>query len=77
MVVGTARRGTTGDRHRSVGRLADMPADPRPASEPVHDVDVLLDVRIPVRDGLELSANLLLPVPAPEAPTSASRRSWR
>jgi len=35
---------------------------PRAASEPVHDVETLLDVRIPVRDGLELSANLWLPV---------------
>jgi hypothetical protein len=40
-----------------------MPAEPRPASEPRHDVDCWLDVRIPMSDGLELSANLWLPVP--------------
>jgi hypothetical protein len=33
-----------------------------PASEPVYEVERRLDVRIPVRDGLELSANLWLPV---------------
>lgn len=32
-------------------------------SPPVHDVERRLDVRIPVRDGLELSANLWLPAP--------------
>jgi uncharacterized protein len=37
--------------------------DGRPASEPVHEVKRQLDVRIPVRDGLELSANVWLPVP--------------
>ena len=36
----------------------------RPASEPSHAVEVRRDVRIPVRDGLELSANLWLPVAA-------------
>ena len=44
-----------------------MSSEPRPASEPRHDVDCRLDVRIPVSDGLELSANLWLPVPRPEA----------
>ena len=34
----------------------------RPASLPTFDVQVRRDVRIPVRDGLELSANLWLPV---------------
>jgi putative CocE/NonD family hydrolase len=33
----------------------------REASRPEYEVDVLSDVRIPVRDGLELSANLFLP----------------
>ncbi len=36
--------------------------DSRPASGPSHAVDVRRDVRIPVRDGLELSANLWLPI---------------
>ncbi len=40
----------------------------RPASEPRHRVEVLRDVRIPVRDGLELSANLWLPVAGSDAP---------
>ena len=40
----------------------------RPASPPRHDVRALHDVRIPVSDGLELSANLWLPVPGPDAP---------
>ncbi len=35
----------------------------RPASPPIHAVAVLRDVRIPVSDGLELSANLWLPEP--------------
>ncbi|HEY3162831.1 MAG TPA: CocE/NonD family hydrolase [Candidatus Limnocylindrales bacterium] len=35
----------------------------RPASQPVHRVAALRDVRIPVSDGLELSANLWLPEP--------------
>jgi uncharacterized protein len=39
----------------------------RPASEPVHDVQTHLGVRIPVRDGLQLSANLWLPRPHPGA----------
>ena len=34
----------------------------RPASAPTHPVETRWDVRIPVRDGLELSANLWLPV---------------
>ncbi len=38
--------------------------DPRPASPPINGVEVRRDVRIPVRDGLELSANLWLPVDA-------------
>jgi putative CocE/NonD family hydrolase len=39
------------------------PETTRPASQPVHGVAALRDVRIPVSDGLELSANLWLPVP--------------
>jgi putative CocE/NonD family hydrolase len=39
----------------------------RPASQPVHAVAALRDVRIPVSDGLELSANLWLPEPRPVA----------
>src|SRR3954447_24620920 len=31
-------------------------------SEPLHDVETAWDVRIPARDGVELSANLWLPV---------------
>ncbi len=42
--------------------------DERPASEPRHRVEVRRDVRIPVRDGLELSANLWLPIPMADAP---------
>lgn len=34
---------------------------PRQASQPHYDHEVRLDVRVPVRDGLELSANLWLP----------------
>jgi putative CocE/NonD family hydrolase len=40
----------------------------RPASQPRHEVGVLFDVRIPASDGLELSANLWLPQPRPDAP---------
>jgi uncharacterized protein len=50
--------------------MSDEPVDPeiaRPASQPVHAVAALRDVRIPVGDGLELSANLWLPVPRPGA----------
>ena len=36
---------------------------PRPADPPRYEPDVRWDVRIPVRDGLELSANLWLPRP--------------
>jgi putative CocE/NonD family hydrolase len=36
--------------------------DPRSASLPEYGVEVRWDIRIPVRDGLELSANLWLPV---------------
>jgi uncharacterized protein len=43
--------------------------DPRPASEPVHEVERRLDVRIPVSDGLQLSANMWLPVPLTSAPS--------
>ncbi|MES2210750.1 MAG: CocE/NonD family hydrolase [Chloroflexota bacterium] len=42
-----------------------MPAERRPASEP-SGVQVLRDVRIRVRDGVELSANLWLPADADE-----------
>ncbi len=37
-------------------------------SQPIHDVDVRWDVRIPARDGIELSANLWLPRPRDGAP---------
>ena len=47
---------------------ATTPSGPRPASPPVHGVDTRWDVRIPVRDGLELSANLWLPIPRDDAP---------
>jgi putative CocE/NonD family hydrolase len=40
------------------------PEEVRPASQPIHAVAALFDVRIPVSDGLELSANLWLPEPA-------------
>lgn len=40
----------------------------RPASQQIHEVEVRHDVRIPVSDGLELSANLWLPIPRPDAP---------
>lgn len=39
-----------------------IPPDSRLASAPDHAVEVRLDARIPVRDGLELSANLWLPI---------------
>jgi hypothetical protein len=50
--------------------MTDETLDPevaRPASQPVHGVAALRDVRIPVGDGLELSVNLWLPVPRPGA----------
>ena len=37
-------------------------------SQPRHAFELRDDVRIPVRDGLELSANLWLPLPHPDAP---------
>ncbi|MCJ7709553.1 MAG: CocE/NonD family hydrolase, partial [Chloroflexi bacterium] len=40
----------------------------RPASQPRYDHDVRWDVRVPVRDGLELSTNLWLPRPLANAP---------
>jgi len=46
----------------------DRPVE-RPASPPVHGVAALRDVRIPVSDGLELSANLWLPEPGPNEGT--------
>ncbi|MGZ9276169.1 MAG: CocE/NonD family hydrolase, partial [Candidatus Limnocylindrales bacterium] len=42
--------------------------DPRPASPPSHEIAVDWDVRIPARDGVELSANIWRPVPRPGAP---------
>jgi putative CocE/NonD family hydrolase len=42
-------------------------SDPRPASQPRFTVAVDWDVRIPARDGAELSANIWRPVPLPEA----------
>jgi hypothetical protein len=44
------------------------PAIARPASAPHHDVRTLRDARIPVGDGVELSANLWLPVPTADEP---------
>ncbi|HEY7937788.1 MAG TPA: CocE/NonD family hydrolase [Candidatus Limnocylindrales bacterium] len=44
--------------------IAALSSTHRPASQPVHEVEVRRDVRIPVRDGLELSANLWLPAEA-------------
>src|SRR5436190_19296045 len=41
-----------------------------PVSQPVHEVDVRWDVRIPARDGISLSANLWLPVPGTAAPNT-------
>ena len=41
----------------------DDPERTRPASQPIHRVAALRDVRIRVSDGLELSANLWLPEP--------------
>ena len=53
----------------------------RPASQPRYGHEVRWDVRIPVRDGLELSANLWLPVPRelarPTRRRSGSRSSSR
>jgi putative CocE/NonD family hydrolase len=43
---------------------------PRPASAPRHEVETRLGVRIPVRDGLELSANLWVPLPHPDDPAA-------
>ena len=40
--------------------------DPRPASEPSHEISTDWDVRIPTRDGVELSANLWRPLPGPD-----------
>jgi putative CocE/NonD family hydrolase len=37
--------------------------DPRPASEPSHEVAVDWDIRIPARDGVQLSANIWRPLP--------------
>jgi len=39
-------------------RSASEPGQERSASPPEHDVETRFDVRIPTRDGLELSANL-------------------
>ncbi len=61
-----------------LGAMADR--DPteilRPASQPRYEHEVHWDVRIPVRDGLELSANLWLPS-HPAAPRSAFPSSSR
>src|SRR6186713_2929614 len=40
----------------------------RPASPPRHEVTLDRDVRIPARDGVELSANLWRPVPVDPEP---------
>lgn len=44
----------------------DRPDRRTDASGPEHDIEVRWDVRVPVRDGLELSANLWLPVARPD-----------
>jgi putative CocE/NonD family hydrolase len=46
--------------------VSSEPDRTRPASRPVHGVAALFDVRIPVSDGQELSANLWLPEPLPD-----------
>jgi putative CocE/NonD family hydrolase len=50
-----------------VNEPATDPALSRPASQPRHAVAALFDVRIPVSDRLELSANLWLPEPRSDA----------
>jgi hypothetical protein len=45
-----------------------LPGEPRPASEPRHQVETQWGVVIPTRDGVELSANLWLPVPLADEP---------
>jgi hypothetical protein len=47
----------------------------RAAPAPVHDVETRWDVRIPARDGLELSANLWLPAPRADAPRADAPRA--
>jgi len=47
---------------------ASDPEVTRPASQPIHRVTTLHDVRVPVSDGLELSANLWLPEPRDDVP---------
>jgi putative CocE/NonD family hydrolase len=44
------------------------PGGSTPVDPPTHDQDAHWDVRIPVRDGLELAANLWLPVPRADRP---------
>ncbi len=44
------------------------PAALRPASPPRHDVETRWDVRVRARDGVELSANLWLPLALPDEP---------
>ena len=43
----------------------------RPASPPHHEVTTDWDIRIPVRDGVDLSANIWRPVPDPDDPPGA------
>ena len=50
------------------------PESARPASRPVHAVRAARDIRIPVRDGLELSANLWLPEPVAGAASTPTDR---
>ena len=45
-----------------------VPPQPPNADPPTHDHEVRLDVRIPVRDGLEMAANLWLPKPRGDRP---------
>lgn len=51
--------------------------DPRPASEPSHAIATDWDVRIPARDGVELSANLWRPLPHADRADSADRPETR
>ncbi len=58
---------------RPARRLATVTTPPdaataRPASQPVHAVNVDLDVRIPTRDGTELSANIWRAAPTDDHP---------
>src|SRR5206468_2598540 len=63
IVARLGRRGS-GRGRQAYPRVVIDPSDAegsRPASQPIHRVAALRDVRIRVSDGLELSANLWLP----------------